>query len=207
MVETFKELLEYVVVNTHLNLLTHLYCSLCLYCSSSINSLADKVAKYSPEEFVPIIQLDILRHKATIDALLHDIQNTFSKSSLLLIMANCISCIFRLGMILISPNIHIQLLFACTIHFVCVASVLWSAGAVPVALNKLKEVFNEKAHLRLLSAPTPDEIQMILIKKEFIDKTNFALSGWDIVVYKKNSILAFVGTLLTYSLLTTDDIF
>ncbi|GIY14099.1 hypothetical protein CEXT_655171 [Caerostris extrusa] len=109
----------------------------------------------------------------------------FSKPSLLFNDGELHFVYFRLGLILMSPNIPIQLLFACTIHFVCVASVLWSAGTVPVALNKLKEVFNERAHSRLLSAPTPDEIQMILVKKELIDKTNFALSGWDIVVYKK----------------------
>ncbi|GIY24793.1 hypothetical protein CEXT_261081 [Caerostris extrusa] len=58
--------------------------------SNSINSLADKVAKYSPEEFVPFLQLDILKRKAKIDALLHDVQNMFSKPSLLLMMANYI---------------------------------------------------------------------------------------------------------------------
>ncbi|GIY02592.1 uncharacterized protein CDAR_292021 [Caerostris darwini] len=195
------------IVSTHLNLLTLLYCSLCLYCSSSINSLADKVARYSPEEFVPFLQLDILRRKVKIDALLHDIQNMFSKPSLLLMMANYISCIYCLGLLLIFYDIHIQLLLVCAIHFICIVSVLWSAGTVPVALNKLQEVFQAKTHSRLLSVRTSDELQMILIKKEFIDKTNFALSGWDIVLYKKSTILAFVGTLLTYSLLTTDFMF
>ncbi|GIY24792.1 uncharacterized protein CEXT_261071 [Caerostris extrusa] len=99
------------------------------------------------------------------------------------------------------PNCVFEALFNSVVHFICVTAVFWSAGSVPVALNKFNRCFYKKAHSRLLLLRTSEGRKL---KRELFDKPEFALTGWDVIVYRRSSILAFVGTLLTYSIITMD---
>ncbi|GIZ05389.1 uncharacterized protein CEXT_8021 [Caerostris extrusa] len=89
----------------------------------------------------------------------------------------------------------------CVVHFIWVTCVFWSAGSVPVALNKLNRFFYRKAHSRLLHVRTSEGRKL---KRELFEKPEFVLTGCDVIAYRRSSILAFVGTLLTYSIITMD---
>ncbi|GIY21857.1 uncharacterized protein CDAR_430841 [Caerostris darwini] len=187
------------------SLLTLLYCSLSLRCSKFINNLTNEIENISPQEFGPCVQFDILKRKSKVDDILEDLENIFSKPSLFLIMLNFVTCVFHLGIILIVPSDHRQMVFEAffnsIVHFICVTAVFWSAGSVPVALNKLNRCFYKKAHSRLLLVRTSEGRKL---KRELFEKPEFALTGWDVIVYRRSSILTFVGTLLTYSVITMD---
>ncbi|GIY14097.1 uncharacterized protein CEXT_655151 [Caerostris extrusa] len=135
------------------SLLTLLYCSLCFRCSEFINNLTNEIEKFSPQEFGPCVQFDILKRKSKVDDILEDLENLFSKPSLFLIMLNFVTCVHHLGIILVVSWGYrhiIESLFYSVVHFICVTAVFWSAGSVPVALNKLNRIFYKKAHSRLL---------------------------------------------------------
>ncbi|GIY26924.1 uncharacterized protein CDAR_549631 [Caerostris darwini] len=187
------------------SLLTLLYCSLCFRCSEFINNLTKEIEKFAPQEFGPCVQFDILKRKSKVDDILEDLENIFSKPSLFLIMLNFVTCVYHLGIILVVPwryrHMLIESLFYSTVHFICVTAVFWSAGSVPVALNKLNRCFYKKAHSRLLLVRTSEGRKL---KRELFEKPEFALTGCDVIIYKRSSILAFVGTLLTYSIITMD---
>ncbi|GIY28154.1 uncharacterized protein CDAR_219121 [Caerostris darwini] len=187
-------------------LVTLLYCSLCFRCSKFINNLTNEIENISPQQFGPCVQFDILKRKSKVDDVLEDLENIFSKPSLFLIMLNFVTCVYHLGTMLVVSwgyrHIIIESLFYSVVHFICVTAVFWSAGSVPVALNKLNRFFYRKAHSRLLLVCSTSEGRKF--KRELVEKPEFVLTGCDVIVYRRSSILAFVGTLLTYSIITMD---
>ncbi|GIY14098.1 uncharacterized protein CEXT_655161 [Caerostris extrusa] len=176
--------------------LTLLYCSLCFRCSEFVNNLTNEIEKFSPQEFGPCVQFDILKRKSKVDDILEDLENLFSKPSLFLIMLNFVTCVYHLGIILIVPwgyrHMLIVSLFYSVVHFICVTAVFWCAGSVPVALHKLNRIFYKKAHSRLLLVRTSEGRKL---KRELFEKPEFALTGCDVIVYKRSTILAFEGVL------------
>ncbi|GFU33337.1 uncharacterized protein NPIL_173841 [Nephila pilipes] len=196
-----KTFLLFLVYPTFHLLIAALFCNLCYRCSSCFHSLTQKILQYNPEEFGPFEQVDILKRKANFDEILYNIQNIFSLSSFLLITLNVLSCCNVLGVNLngINSKGHtISILFYGIPNFLSLIAVLWSAGLLPVEQHKLKEAFYKKVHLRFLMLPCLDEIQC---KREILDKPDFVLNGCNILFYKRSSILAAVGALLTYTLL------
>ncbi|GIY00424.1 uncharacterized protein CDAR_403581 [Caerostris darwini] len=187
-------------------LITLLYCSLCFRCSKFINNLTNEIENISPQQFGPCVQFDILKRKSKVDDVLEDLENIFSKPSLFLIMLNFVTCVYHLGTMLVVSwgyrHIIIESLFYSVVHFICVTAVFWSAGSVPVALNKLNRFFYRKAHSRLILVCSTSEGRKL--KRELVEKPEFVLTGCDVIVYRRSSILAFVGTLLTYSIITMD---
>ncbi|GFY51964.1 uncharacterized protein TNIN_486071, partial [Trichonephila inaurata madagascariensis] len=85
--------------------------------------------------------------------------------------------------------------------FLCVMSILWVAGALPVELNKFKETYHSKTHARLLHYHTKGKLYL---KWEVVNEPDFVLTGCEIISYKRSTILAFVSTLLTYTVLVID---
>ncbi|GIY21861.1 uncharacterized protein CDAR_430861 [Caerostris darwini] len=182
-----------------------LYCSLCFRCSKFIDNLTEEIENISPQQFGLCLQFDILKRKSKVDDILGDLENIFSKPSLFLIALNFVTCVYHLGTILVVSwryrLIVFEALFNSVVHFICVTAVFWSAGSVPVALNKLNRTFCEKANSRLLLFRTSEGRKL---KRELFEKPEFVLTGWDVIVYRRSSILTFVGTLLTYSIITMD---
>ncbi|GFS51213.1 uncharacterized protein TNIN_486081 [Trichonephila inaurata madagascariensis] len=84
--------------------------------------------------------------------------------------------------------------------FLCVVSILWVAGALPIQMNKFKETFHSKTHARLLYYHTKDEMYL----KRDLNEPDFALTGCEMISYKRSTILAFIGTLLTYTVLVVN---
>ncbi|GFU45843.1 uncharacterized protein NPIL_572411 [Nephila pilipes] len=92
----------------------------------------------------------------------------------------------------------ISVLFYGITNLVSLTAILWSAGGLPVDQLKLKEAFYKKVHLRFLKVVYDEDLQC---KRELLDKPEFVLNGCNIFSYTRSSILAAVGTLLTYTLL------
>ncbi|GFV36757.1 uncharacterized protein TNCV_2650001 [Trichonephila clavipes] len=82
--------------------------------------------------------------------------------------------------------------------FLCLVVPLWTAGTLPVELNKLKDEFYEKAYLRWISFQFPSEQNS---RKEILDKSDFAFTGCDIISYRRSSPFVIVGALVTYTVL------
>ncbi|GFY79385.1 uncharacterized protein TNIN_268381 [Trichonephila inaurata madagascariensis] len=197
----FKKFLLFLFHSTFPSLVAVLFCYLCLRFSLSFNCLTRTVLHYSPEEFGPSEQIEILRQKAKIDDIMENLQDIFSLPSFFLIMSHLFTCGSHLGMNLTgnhSKIIIVKAVFYGMTNLVSLVVVLWIAGSVPVEQNKLKSAFYKKAHSRFLTVLIPEERHC---KREILDKTDFVLNGCSIFPYTRNSILALIGTLLTYSLL------
>ncbi|GFQ76462.1 uncharacterized protein TNCT_315681 [Trichonephila clavata] len=183
------------------SLVAILFCNLCLRCSSCFNRLTRKVLQYSPVEFGSAEQIDILRLKANVDDNLEKLQDIFSLPSFFVILSNFFTCCSVLGIILTGDSSMITIVtvvFVGLPNLVSLIVILWIAGGLPVEQNKLKDAFGKRAHSRFLTVLSHEELHF---KREILDKTAFVLNGCNIFSYTRNSILAVIGTLLTYTLL------
>ncbi|GFU33343.1 uncharacterized protein NPIL_173901 [Nephila pilipes] len=198
---SIKTFLLFLIHSTFPFLIAILFCNLCLSCSSSFNCLTQKVLQYPPKEFGLSEQVDILQGKAKIDDILDNMQDIFSLPSLLVIMSSFLSCCTVLGINLNGINsngLATSVLFFGVPNLVSLIAVLWTAGGLPVEQHKLKGAFYKKVHIRFLMLRCSEEPQC---KREILDKPEFVLNGCNIFSYTRSSILAAVGTLLTYTLL------
>ncbi|GFW19008.1 uncharacterized protein TNCV_165211 [Trichonephila clavipes] len=196
-----KSFLLFLAHTTFPSLVTVLFCSLCLRCSSCFNHLTQKVHQYSSEEFGPSEQIDILRQKAKFDIILEKLQSIFSLPSFLVILSNLFTCCVMLGTTVIGLEGRLNItkaLFYGIANSVSLIVVIWVPGGLPMEQNKLKNAFYKRAHSRFLMALSSKEPQC---KREILDKPNFAFRGCNIFSYTRNSVLTLVGTLLTYALI------
>ncbi|GFS79151.1 uncharacterized protein NPIL_361701 [Nephila pilipes] len=182
-------------------LIALLYCIACLRCSRSMKSLSQVINRFTPEAFGTSEQLSILRHKAKIDDVLDDVQEVFSVPSLFLILANFSSCcrIFGWSVLDFQCDRHIiRILFFAIVSFTCLSGILWVAGGVPTELSNLKRNFHKKSHLRLIFVRTPKEPQY---KKQLLGEPDFVLTGCNVIFYRRSTLLAIIGALITYTIL------
>ncbi|KAF8792210.1 hypothetical protein HNY73_003837 [Argiope bruennichi] len=133
-----------------------------------------------------------------IDKFLDEIQATFSIPSFVVIASRFLSCSQEFG----EESYKSPDLIATAINVIAsstsMIAILWTAGGISVALRLLKESFYRKAHSRYISHQITKELH---IKRELLEKPDFAFSGCDIMSYSRSSILVIAGTLLTYSVL------
>ncbi|GFR18582.1 uncharacterized protein TNCT_263541 [Trichonephila clavata] len=87
-----KKFLTNLVHTTFPSLVTVLLYYLCLHFSFCFNCLTQKVFHYSPEEFGPSQQVDILRQKAKIDDIFENLQDIFSKPSVFVTITHLLTC-------------------------------------------------------------------------------------------------------------------
>ncbi|GFR18189.1 uncharacterized protein TNCT_129211 [Trichonephila clavata] len=181
-----------------------LYCTLCLRCCNAIEQLTLDVIQCAPENFGTSTQIKILTQRDKFDNILSGIQNSFSCSSFFIILANILSCGSILGSLLkgrldeIQSSTLISWTFYTTNSFGSLTAILWIAGGVPLALDRLKKEYFKKAHQKMLIAPIPEEPKL---EKWLFDSPDFILTGCNIFSYRRNSLLAVIGTVLTYTFL------
>ncbi|GBL65294.1 hypothetical protein AVEN_218596-1 [Araneus ventricosus] len=150
------------------------------------------------------MQFDILKSKAMVDDVLKNIQNAFSLPSLFIIIANLLSCGIVIAWFLsydfenFEYYMIIRSVFTGVNSFGCLIYVIWIAGGLPIQLQNLKEAFFEKAHSRLLLTRNLEESKL---KTELLEQPDFLFTGCDILSYKRSTVLALLGTLLTYTVL------
>ncbi|GFW18996.1 uncharacterized protein TNCV_165091 [Trichonephila clavipes] len=197
-----KKLLSYLFHTTFPSLVTVLFCCLCLRFSFCFNCLTQKILNYSPDEFGPSQQKEILRQKAKLDDILENLQDIFSLPSVFMTITYLFTCCSAVGMSVIAGNYSklnvLKTVFYGIPNLVSLIVLLWIAGSIPVEQHKLKGAFYKRAHYRFLTVVTSEEPQC---KREILEKTDLVLNGCGIFFYTRNSIVAVFGTLLTYSLL------
>ncbi|GFQ92712.1 uncharacterized protein TNCT_669551 [Trichonephila clavata] len=197
---SIKFLFYALVHPTFTSLVSLSYCIFCqLYCCQ-INSLTKKVLQFSPEEFSPTKQMDILVQKAKIDKLLESVQAIFSVPSFFLIAIYFLMCVS-----VIRNTIEVESFLSCVtvdvmlrpfIDFNCLFFMLWISSGVPVQMKKLKHAFSEKVRARLLYNRNLREIQP---KGKLFGQSEFIFTGCDIILYKRSTLLTILGTLLIYT--------
>ncbi|GFY46998.1 uncharacterized protein TNIN_11311 [Trichonephila inaurata madagascariensis] len=196
-----KFFLNYILYPSTTNIVVLFYISLCWHCSMFINNLANETARYTPEEFKRHKQLDILKNKAKIGKVLQNIQTIFSLPMFLIIVANFLICSSILAGSLIKIKFdedNIVFIFYFLNAILCVVTSVWVAGSIPIAISRFKEVFHQTTHDRLLYHHTTEELHL---KTDLFHEPDFVLTGCNIISYRRSTILALIGTLLTYTVL------
>ncbi|GFR02197.1 uncharacterized protein TNCT_410941 [Trichonephila clavata] len=202
-----KAFLEALVHPTFPCLVALLYCTLCHHCCSLINFLTQHVQQIPPKNFRPSKQMNILKHKAKIDEILSNIQDIFSVPTFFIIITNLLTCGVVIGWLLnldfsnIRLSDTIESAFHGVIEFSSLITVPWVASEMSIHLEKLKAAFYDKLRLRLLYTGNLEEPQP---KKETLGKLDFTFTGCDIISFKRSTILALCGTLLTYTILVVN---
>ncbi|GFU01996.1 uncharacterized protein NPIL_162831 [Nephila pilipes] len=166
-----------------------------------LNNLLKDIVKYTPEEFEQSKQLDILKKKAKICRVLQNIQTVFSLPIFLIIVANFLMCSSLLGGVLIKIQFdedNMVVMFYFINAILCIITVLWVAGSVPVEMSRFKEAFHQTTQERLLYYHTTEELHL---KMDLFIESDFVLTGCNILSFRRNTILAVIGTLLTYTVL------
>ncbi|GFR19935.1 uncharacterized protein TNCT_165111 [Trichonephila clavata] len=186
-------------------LVTLLQCVLCQRFCALINDLTQKVMQVSSEDFDSSKQTDILRLKAKIDEIFENLQYVFSVPSFLVTAINFLTCGAMIGWLLyvddlsiLPPFAIVEIAFYIVIDFSSLIALLWVTGNVPVELKKLKCEFYKKIRSRILYFSHGGETQL---RKELFGHSNFTFSGCDIISFKRSTILALSGTLVTYTFL------
>ncbi|KAF8797232.1 hypothetical protein HNY73_001517 [Argiope bruennichi] len=148
--------------------------------------------------------MHILQRKAKIDELLDNIQSAFSLPIFFIIIVNLLSCATSMGWFLhyewnnFTADLIIQVGIYFTNGFCVLSTVLWTAGGIPICLENLKNEFYKKSHQRFISKRNLDEIQ---IRRELFEKQDFIFSACNIVPLRRSTLLATIGSLLTYTIL------
>ncbi|GFR08261.1 uncharacterized protein TNCT_590351 [Trichonephila clavata] len=76
-------------------------------------------------------------------------------------------------------------------------AILWMAGSLPVEAEKLKRAYKRKCHQKVIFGNKIGE----RFETDLIDASNFVLSACSIIYFYRSTLLAFAGTILTYTVL------
>ncbi|GFQ80220.1 uncharacterized protein TNCT_119311 [Trichonephila clavata] len=199
-----KSFCDYTVYPTFGNIVALLYIFLCLHCSDYLNNLTRKVDKYSPKDFTPSKQIDILKGRAEIYDILVNTERIFSFPIFSIIVANVLMLSSISGSFLISDWSNteyiwkIERIFYGTNACLYVTSILWAAGTVSIEMRKFKEIFHYKTHLKLLCKYSEEQLHL---KMDLMNEPDFLLTGWNVIHLGRSTILCLIGTLLTYTVL------
>ncbi|GBL85438.1 hypothetical protein AVEN_34621-1 [Araneus ventricosus] len=156
------------------------------------------------DAFTSSKQMTILKRKVRIEELLDNIQSAFSIPIFFIFVVNVLTCATSIGWILhyewndLSADIILQVGIFCTNGFCVLIAVLWTAGGIPICLENLKNEFYKKSHQRFVLNRNLDEI---LIRRELFEKLDFMFTGCNIIPLRRSTLLATVGSLLTYTFL------
>ncbi|GFY62507.1 uncharacterized protein TNIN_270581 [Trichonephila inaurata madagascariensis] len=119
----------------------------------------------------------------------------------LIIVANFLMCCSQLGGALIKiefDDYNLIFVFYFINAVLCIVTTLWVAGSVPIQMSRFKEVFHQVTHERLLYYHTTDEMHL---KMDLFHEPEFVFTGCNIISYRRSTIPALIGTLLTYTVL------
>lgn len=188
------------------NLISLIFCSVCLRCCEYTRRLTFQIEICPPENFDLQTQVDLLKKQSRMeDAILRRFQNVYSSPSFLVYVAQFCACGNLLGWVVTSTDRFNDVVSMSSVVFYAVNSVgslsasLWIAGGIAIEMKKFRDAFGEKTHKRrLMLVPYSNEASF----EEGLNRmANFALSGCDILYYRRSSILTVVGAILTYTLL------
>ncbi|GBM51106.1 hypothetical protein AVEN_275297-1 [Araneus ventricosus] len=185
------------------NLVVMLYCLLCQDICRRLKNLINEVENCSFKEFTVPKQADILKRKSKIVDFVNFVQIVFSTPSFLISVAHFYACITVLGFFFV--NNDIELSYASTFAIMLysansmggLTACLWLAGGIPAAADELEKTFRRKVRQRQFFVKNAGEN---CLYKDLTEKSEFVLSGCDILHFHRSSILALIGTILTYTI-------
>ncbi|GFQ77929.1 uncharacterized protein TNCT_481561 [Trichonephila clavata] len=141
---------------------------------------------------------------STIEDALKLTQTVFSVPTFLVCTSyfgNCISVLAILVFIKIDTEIKFFMRFqwASLLIFSSTGmlAILWKAGSLPIEAEKLKKAYRRKCHQKLIFGNKVGEH----FETDLIDTSNFVLSACNIIYFYRSTLLAFAGTILTYTVL------
>ncbi|GFQ78485.1 uncharacterized protein TNCT_615951 [Trichonephila clavata] len=195
--------ISFSIYPTYTSTLALFYVYVCLCCITYLKSLSKRMAECPCKSFDLSFQRDILKKKAKIFDLLLRIQDIFSLPAFFIIVANIMICSSIAGWHMMkswSDSDYlwkIESIYFGINAFLCTVSIICVAGSVPIELDRFKETFHQKSHQRLIFFCNWEEL---LLKLDLFNEPNLVLSGWQVISFRKSTILTLIGTLLTYTL-------
>ncbi|GFR18192.1 uncharacterized protein TNCT_129231 [Trichonephila clavata] len=197
-----KNFLYSLIFPTLTNAIALLFCLLCVQVSTVIRRLTEDITLGSPINFITSKRLEKIKEKSEIDDILDNIQDIFSMPSLFIIVSNLSTCASVLNLYLNSHTISVVTYIEWALYAInslgCLVAVLWIAGGVTVADQKFKESFHRKSKLRMFLDATPTEPRL---ERWLFDKPDFVFNGWGILPYRRITVFAVIGALVTYTVL------
>ncbi|GBM68498.1 hypothetical protein AVEN_144206-1 [Araneus ventricosus] len=198
-----KCFLKTCIYPTLTNLVVLLYCLICQKICRSINILTVKIEVCSPKTFTSARQEEILRCESKIIDLIQVMHKVFSIPSFLIFIAHFCTCITVVGIMVKQDSSESYIVLCEFVLYISnsfggLLACLWMAGGLPTEAGRFKEAFRRKMKQRLLCIRKKDEI---CFQEETANISDFVLSGCDIIFFRRSSILALAGTILTYAIL------
>ncbi|KAF8787281.1 hypothetical protein HNY73_008896 [Argiope bruennichi] len=205
----FKNVFNTIVFPTFTNIIAIFYCLICFRLQSEIKHVTLEIQKCHYGNFSESKRNEILRWKSRINDALHCTEEVFSQASFIIIVANLLTCFSMLSTYL-DNNIwrreYLSLYAEWILYSInCLGSVifiLWIAGGIPVVESAFKEAFHEKMCFRMLLTGSSENLKL---EKWFFSNQEVVLSGAGILSYRRSSIFAVFGTLVTYTVLVVNN--
>lgn len=186
------------------NVVTLLVCKLCHQCSAELQSITASIMKCPSVKFTHSEQIEILRSKARIVEILEGIQGVFSLPSLFLGISQFSAC-FSLVRSLVLYDVKnfsflevIDNAFSGIYSTVPLIATIWIAGRIPIEIAKFKNAYYKKTEQRMFLGLSSEDARL---EKWSYGMPDFVLTAGDFLQFKRNMILTFTGTLLTYTFL------
>ncbi|KAF8794505.1 hypothetical protein HNY73_002480 [Argiope bruennichi] len=198
-----KTLLTNSVYPTWTNLIIQVYCQFCHRISTTISDFVTEIDSCSPQKFTISKQADILKRESRAHQAVLCIQSIFSVTSFLVCTAHFCASITVLTALIVPQN-DSSYITACAFGLYFLNSsggllaCLWIAGGPSKNANKFKESFERKIRERKLYLEKTNRRCCV---ESLNGLSDYTLSGCDIIYFRRNSILALSGTLLTYTFL------
>ncbi|GFU13517.1 uncharacterized protein NPIL_435251 [Nephila pilipes] len=185
------------------NLLSLTYSVSCRICCKYIRQLCIKVENCSPKIFTPRMQIGFVKDRKQITKLAEEIQTVFSETSFIVCMANFMSCLSSLSVIIfyvaqnVVPNI-IEILLILSSALTSMLSLFYNAGQIPIEMKRFSQILRDLHENRVLSGIVQENS---LVERLILDESTFIMSGCNIIFFTRNGILTILGAILTYGLL------
>ncbi|KAF8787283.1 Protein arginine N-methyltransferase 9 like protein [Argiope bruennichi] len=204
----FKNFFNTVVFPTFENIIAMFYCLICLRLQTEIKHVTLKIQKCHYRSFSESKRIEILRHKSRINGALHCTEEIFARPSFLIVAANLLTCFSILSTYLDNDiwsseilSVYAECILYSTNCLVPAIFILWIAGGIPIVESEFRETFQEKMCSRMLSTGS---IGNLRLEKWFFAKQDNVLTGLGIFSYRRSSIFAVFGSLITYTVLFKD---
>ncbi|GFU71875.1 uncharacterized protein TNCV_1628161 [Trichonephila clavipes] len=201
-----KNFIYVLVYPTFTNSIVLLYGVLCLCLTADIRQLTEEIERCPAELFDASKQLGILKRKAKIDDILGFIEDIFSFPTFTIIIANLFIAASVIGIYLYTTEWYaylISLYVERCIYFlnslIYIIIPMWTAGGIPLEECKFREMFYKKLQSRMFSIGISEKPRLA---RWLFAKPEFVFTGWNILSYRRSTMFAVVGTLVTYTVLT-----
>ncbi|GBO22287.1 hypothetical protein AVEN_176553-1 [Araneus ventricosus] len=158
--------------------------------------------KCSSKAFTSSVQVEFLKKRLRIVSVLEEIEEVFSKSTFIVCTANFTACMANLAQILVyaSENTALTLLevfFISSITVASMVSIFFSAGKISVEMQRFSAIARRHFEHRVILGLSREDTGA---RSLFLDG-KFTMSGCQLILYKRSTILTVLGTILTYGLL------